>query len=287
MKLLTLYILLMLVSCGQNQDIKDSQGPETDWIETLETVDAFAGTDAEPDQFVEVVDDSSSADDSTPVDGSFIDEHAPDSTAIEPPLSGFGAIAGECGIIGEHELDSSGTFFFSNSIDFMSDPYDEDDYSLLTPGGQKIVDDGNAGGSSLHSEVFSFEVLARCEFAALLKTEMEIEYSTPGKMTDLLTMIHDRKTGVSVTRAVSWPHDRPWTASQATELLEKKLLDIIESTANAAEADKWGKQILHVLAFGPGHEEVLKQAWAQIDADILGDTIVLVTVTDGDDGFVY
>ena len=66
-----------------------------------------------------------------------------------------------------------------NTIDFGDNPYDTSDYALLTAGGQEIIDDGNAGGSSLYSEVFAYEVLSRCEGAMLLKTETEVIYDDP------------------------------------------------------------------------------------------------------------
>ena len=45
-------------------------------------------------------------------------------------------------------------------------------------------DDGNAGGSSLLSEVFAYEVLHRCEGATLLKTETDAIPRTPSAARD-------------------------------------------------------------------------------------------------------
>jgi hypothetical protein len=65
------------------------------------------------------------------------------------------------------------------------------------------------------------------------------------------------------------------------------LTGIAASTANVAGPDVWVRQILSVLAWGPDHATVLADAWAALPADLRGDTILVVTVTDGDDAFLY
>lgn len=211
-----------------------------------------------------------------------------DSTTSELPLPGFGAIAGDCGVLDDAAWGSSAPAFFVNHLDFKDDPYDEEDYELLSAGGQKILDDGNAGGSSIASELFAYEVLHRCELATLLKTETEILYTDEeGKITDLLVWLDERNVGVSVTRAVGWPQDAPYTSEQATELLAGKLQGVLDSSANVAPQDAWARQILHILAFGDAHATRLEAAWQSLDEALRADTFVIVTVTDGDDGFIY
>lgn len=201
------------------------------------------------------------------------------------PLPGFGTISGECGPIDAFELQSSMPFVFRNAIDFRMQPFD---YNALSDGGKKVWDDGNLGGSSLESEVISYEVLYRCELATLIKTESEVIYQDPaGKKTDLLVSLDALSVGVSVTRAVGFPQDGPYTVQDATDILTKKLGDIPLSTANVDPADAWVKQILHVIAFGPGHADALEQAYMALDPALTGDTILLITVTDGDDLFIY
>jgi hypothetical protein len=70
-------------------------------------------------------------------------------------------------------------------------------------------------------------------------------------------------------------------------VLTGKLEGIAESTANVSDADRWQKQILHVFAFSADHATVLEAAWQDLPADLRGDTLVLVSVTDGSDAFVY
>ncbi|MGI5860457.1 MAG: hypothetical protein ACOX6T_00200 [Myxococcales bacterium] len=207
--------------------------------------------------------------------------------SVEVPLPGFGAISGACGVL-DDELTSPDPFVIHNSIDFGDDPYDDEDFELLTDGGQEIINDGNAGGSSLLSEVFAYEVLERCELASLLATEMEVSYLDPdSKITDLLVEIDGMKIGVSVTRAVGYPREAPYPLATAKSLLQKKLEGILDSSENVAPEHKWVKQILHVLAYSADHATVMEQAWNETADTLKADTILLITVTDGDDEFMY
>ena len=205
------------------------------------------------------------------------------------PAPGFGTISGECDVL-DDELTSAGPALVRNAIDFGQDPYDEADKPLLTEGGQEIIDDGNAGGSSVLSEVIAYELLARCEGATLLKTEKEIIYADQGKITDQLVELDGLKIGVSVTRAYRGPNN-PYSLEAAQDLLADKLGDILLSSANVAPEDAWSKQILHVIAYEPEYADFVVQAWEDMDdpnlADVRADTVVVVTVTDGEDGFAY
>ena len=204
------------------------------------------------------------------------------------PLEGFGDISGACGLIDDELREQAEPAFIENSIDFDDDPYDADDFMALTEGGQEIMTDGNAGGSSLLSEVFAYEVLFRCEAALLLKTETEIIYEdSQGKMTDLLIEMEGHQLGVSVTRAVGFPREDPYTVERAQDLLEQKLSGVIASSANVSAADGWAKQILYVMAYAPEHAESLAEAFALISDELKSNTIVYVTVSDGDDAFLY
>jgi len=209
----------------------------------------------------------------------------PDAAVVIP--AGFGLISGPCGVL-TRALTATTPATFTNHIDFAADPYDAADYPLLTEGGREIIDDGNAGGSSLLSEVFAFELLHRCERAELLKTETEIHYAPPqGRITDLLVAIDGTKIGVSVTRAVAFPFDMPYPPDRARTLMTEKLSGILESTGHVAPDDAWRRQILYILAYAEPHVAVLEAALATIDPQIRADTIVMITVSDGDDAFIY
>lgn len=199
--------------------------------------------------------------------------------------SEFGRISGDCDRL-DTELVSPDPGFFRLAIDFER-LYTDADIDLLSSGAQEILSDGNAGGSSVLSEVFAYEVLERCESALLLKTETEIDYDQAGKLTDFLAEMDTEKIGVSVTRAMGFPLDAPYTQMQADALLADKLGDILVSSANVSDADRWRKQILAVLAVSPEHAEALSQAYAGLDVAIKADTLVYVIVTNGTDDFIY
>jgi hypothetical protein len=229
---------------------------------------------------------STSAADTTTTDESTTDpDTTTGTTGTTGDPGGLGVISGDCGLIDAMELTSPQPFVFSGAIDFGLDGFD---YDQLTPGGQQLHDEGNLNASSLHSEIVAYEVLARCEAAALLKTETTIVYNNPmGKKTDFIAEIDGLKVGVSVVRAVGFPKDGPYTVAQAEAILTDKLSDIPKSSANVAPEDAWVKQILSVVAYGPMHRDSLLLAYEGLDPALKGDTLLVITVTDGDDAFIY
>lgn len=225
--------------------------------------------------------------DSGSLDAGPLDAGMADVSVVDAGADPVGVITGSCGELDDTELLGGGPFFFRNTIDF-ADPYTSADEARLTAGAQEILSDGTAGGSSGLSEAFAFEVLARCEGAILVKTETEIVYEpADSKKTDILVTIDGHRIGVSVTRAVGFPREDPYTVMTAQMLLEDKLADILVSSANVVAEDAWVKQILHVIAYEPMHGDSMMTAWAAIDPALRADTILWVTVTDGDDGFIY
>ncbi len=209
---------------------------------------------------------------------------APDAASIDASVA-FGSISGDCSVL-DDELTSSQASVFRSAFDFPR-IYMSSDAPLVEEGTVRLLNTVNAGGSSVFSEAFSFEVLGRCESAALIATETEISYDVDGKKTDFSTDIDSVRIGVSVTRAVNFPFDSPFTVSDAQTLLEGKLADILVSSANVSAGDAWQKQILAIMAYGPGHGDSLQTAVALVDSAVRADTIVWIIVTDGDDGFIY
>lgn len=208
-----------------------------------------------------------------------------DTSGTTGAADGLGVLSGECGLIDAMELESPQAFVFSNAIDLGVDGFDE---ALLTPGGMQMIAEGGLNDGSLKSEVIAYEVLARCDMASLLKTEGKIVYTDPmGKKTDILVELDGLKVGVSVVRALGFPKEDPYTVAQATTILKKKLGDIQISSANVAPEDAWVKQILSVVAYGPMHVDSVLTAYAALDAQLKADTILVVTVTDGDDSLLY
>jgi len=115
----------------------------------------------------------------------------------------------------------------------------------LTDGGVKLLTVPNAGGSSVHSEVMSFEVLAALHNATLCQTEMEITYAGSSNITDYSVFTEGNVFGVSVTRAMKFGAGK-FTSNDAFVLLKKKLKGVVESTKNVVGNKTWKKQILHV-----------------------------------------
>jgi hypothetical protein len=192
-----------------------------------------------------------------------------------------------CGVLNDPELTGVTPLLVKDAMTFSRRYNDPADRPLLTPGGRTIAETPNAGGSSIYSEVFAFEQLAGCEMAGLLKTETQIVYDTAGKITDILVEVDGHKIGVSVTRAVQFPFGSPYTLSNATTLIQRKLEDIQLSSMNVSAQDKWTKQILAVLAYDDQHVDIVEQAWTAMSASVKADTVVVVTATHGDDAFIY
>lgn len=236
-------------------------------------------------------DPGSSAEGGPLADGGAADadaDHALDGDAGAPAGDILGTLtSGACGIV-KTELTGAAPSLENNLLVFVAgETYDR---ASLSPGGQRLYDTANAGGSSTESEVMSYEVLRYCEGATLLKTETEILYqppddSGPNTITDLSVEIGGKKVGVSVTRAYK-PPSQTLTDGDVKALLEKKLEGVNRSSERVLPADKWVKQILHVFSVNQAATDAIGRVWPTIDPAIRADTIVLVTETKGG-GFVY
>jgi hypothetical protein len=145
----------------------------------------------------------------------------------------------------------------------------------LSDSAQRLRDLPNAGGSSVVSEVLSFELLKRCFGAALLKTEMEVSYwPEGGSITDYTCRLFGTTLGVSVTRAMKFAGD--FTAEDAEKLLNKKLTGVVQSSSNTLE--NWSKQILHIWATSHHVANVVAATYDHLTSSIQSNTVVLVTV---------
>ena len=223
------------------------------------------------------------------VDAGVTDSPSSDAGRRERPTGDIlGTLAsGACGIV-KNELTQATPSLENNLLVFvMGETYDK---ASLSPGGQRLFDTANAGGSSTESEAMSYEVLRYCEGATLLHTETEIAYQPPddsgaNSITDLEVEIGGKKVGVSVTRAYK-PPSQPLTDADVKALLEKKLEGINRSSMRVLPQDKWVKQILHVFSVNKAATDAIARTWPTIDAAIRADTIVLVTQTTGG-GFIY
>ncbi|MDP3273857.1 MAG: hypothetical protein Q8Q09_01590 [Deltaproteobacteria bacterium] len=203
------------------------------------------------------------------------------------PREILGTLSGPCGTL-RTMLRSTTPSLVENALVFMApERYVRTE---LSPGGQRLFDMMNAGGSSTESEVMSFEVLRYCENADLVKTETEILYAPPDGMgansiTDILVRINGDLVGVSVTRAYR-PVMPYFDDAEALRVLTSKLSGVNRSSVRVLPADRWVKQILHVFAANMADAMTVQRVWATLSPALRADTIVLVTVTQGG-GFVY
>ena len=197
----------------------------------------------------------------------------------------WGELSGDCDAMDAAIWASEAPALFKNVVDFGDQAFQTD---LLSAGGLEVYESGNLGGSSLHSEVLSFEVLNRCEDAGLIKTEGQIGYlDDGGKKADLLLEIDDQLVGVSVTRAYHYPPDEPYTVEEGLSLLDDKLGDVLLSTANVDPTDAWSRSMLHVIAYDAVAADAIEVAHAQLSPDVRDSTLLVITTTDGRDEIVY
>ncbi|KAL3888243.1 hypothetical protein ACJMK2_000616 [Sinanodonta woodiana] len=152
------------------------------------------------------------------------------------------------------------------------------DRQSLSSGARKMLSVVNAGGNSINSEAFSYEMLRRCFMARLYQTEMEVRYfPTGGSMMDYLCFMFGNKIAVSVTRAMK-PHENyQYTNHDAKHLLKKKLKGILQSRRNIRE--KCQKMILHVWAEERSIADIVTQVYNSISNDLKSTTVVIVTMT--------
>ncbi|MEZ4236180.1 MAG: hypothetical protein R3F59_08455 [Myxococcota bacterium] len=214
-------------------------------------------------------------------------------TGVTPavPLAGFGTLSGACGELDDGEWLSTDPALFRNTLDLTGLTWDPAQMQL-SPGGQQILAEGTLGGSSGESEALAFDVLYRCELAALVLSETHIVYlDAGGKKTDILTGIDGRNVGVSVTRSLTYvdPTERcgPVDPLATEELIVGKLQDLPLSEANASPKNPWERSLLSVIACDDAHADEVEAVWAAADPAVKGDALLVLTVTEGDDAFLY
>ncbi len=190
----------------------------------------------------------------------------------------LGALSGDCPAL-TSVWASTAPGAFQNRIG-LTNGFDE---TLLSEDGTTVWTTENLGGSSEESEVVSFEVLFGCEGADLLATEAQLTYTDEGKKGDLLVEVWGHPLLVSVTRGFNYPDpEGGLTVEAATNLLEKKLSGLDE--AEDFLEQEHDRALLHVIAWGDADATALAEAWEGVDQR---DLLLMVTVTDGNDGALY
>lgn len=285
-----LLALALLASCSDAPSAPpaDAAVDATDAARADASPDAAldATPDAQPtDAPVDAAADASA--DAAPLDAADASADAPTDGTWDGSTEILGTLRGTCGTI-RAMLSSPMPSLVRDDLTFVAgERYER---ASLSPGGQRMFDTANAGGSSTESEVMSTEVLHFCEGASLLRTETEIHYQPPddsgaNTITDILVEIGGMRVGVSVTRAYR-PAPMTFADADVRALLDTKLTGINRSSMRVLPKDRWVKQILHVFVISDAVADQVERAWNALSAATRADTIVLVTVTHGG-GFIY
>ena len=112
---------------------------------------------------------------------------------------------------------------------------------------QKILDEPNAGGSSMVSEALSAEYMARRFGATDVLTEMAIQYWVSNwKKIDYIATVYGHRVGISVTRAMGFPLPVDFTMEDARRLCQKKIFGLVVARAGISQAHSYDRSILHV-----------------------------------------
>ena len=198
----------------------------------------------------------------------------------------LGTLTGSCGIVRSQLLQPTPSFELQHLTFVAGETFGA---ASISADGQRMLTTPNAGGSSIESEVMSFEILRYCEGAKLLKTETEIQYMSGGSggsnITDNLLEIDGKKVGVNPIR-IYRPSNITLTDADVKKDLSDKLTSIKVSSERVVPADKWVKQIMHVWTANAAATDAVKRMYPTIDASTKADTIVLVTETKGG-GYLY
>jgi hypothetical protein len=151
---------------------------------------------------------------------------------------------------------------------------------FLTANAFRVSTEVNAGGASIVSEALSAEVLSLLYNAQGLRTEMEVQYLFPGwSMVDYVVEMFGSRVGVSVTRAMGYPHESTFGVDEAQRLLNKKLTGLVTARRNMGKRDSFQKSVLHVFAQSERVANLLYEQFHLLDMDVRNNVVVLCTVT--------
>ncbi len=284
-------VSLSLFGCAAPLVIPDASRPDASQPDTSATPDAHEHDSGSMDDAsamdatVEPTDASSSPDSSGTDASALPDASAGDGGPSNEAI--LGTLYGPCGVL-RAQITAPTPSIFNNSLVFV--PSEMYTRAALSPGGQRIFDTPNAGGSSIESEVMSFEVLHYCEGATLAATETEIMYAPPddggaNSITDILVSINGMRVGVSVTR-IYRPAPMVLTDADVRSQLVTKLVGVNRSSQRVLPAQRWVKQILSVMVANQTVADQVLRVWPTIDAATRADTIIMMTTTRGG-GFIY
>lgn len=149
-----------------------------------------------------------------------------------------------------------------------------------------FISNGNAGGSSLMSEVLSYEIFSRICNGVLYKSEKELEYIFPeGPLSDYTIHIeNDKLYSISVTRAFCYYNN--FNKEKCYNLLFKKFAKIKYIEKNIKNK-KIYKNILHVFTISDECFNIIKDVYSEIPLILKKNIVFVVTITNIKDIFRY
>ena len=206
----------------------------------------------------------------------------PDAPVTE--ATSFGRISGDCTPLGR--LDGEAAVERVIAIEFPGQVR-VDDLDRLTPSALTLFTEMETG-SDAYGQAVSFDALARCVQARLLKTRSMLQVrNSGGPRPDYLANVAGRRVGVTVARAHGFPSSEADAARTARALLDAQLERMRASAANTRGRDRWRRPALFVLSDSTHSAASIVQAWDELPVSVRAETMLWLAVTRGDHGFVY
>lgn len=137
---------------------------------------------------------------------------------------------------------------------------------------------GNAGGSSLLSEMLSYEIFNKIGNAVLFRSEKELDYVFPdGPLADYTMYITDNKLYcTSVSRAFCYYNN--FNKEKCYNLLYKKFSKIKYIEKNINNGNIY-KNILHIFTTTNNNLDIIKSVYLELPLYIKKNIIFIVTIT--------
>ncbi|KAI5071300.1 hypothetical protein GOP47_0013551 [Adiantum capillus-veneris] len=148
----------------------------------------------------------------------------------------------------------------------------------------RVRTESNAGGTSTISESLSVEYFVRRFQAKEIVTEMEVEYcSFNWKKVDYICTLYGQRVGISVTRAMSFPDPKDFSAQMAYRLLHKKLFGLVVARHGVSKRHSFSQCILHVWCETQQTADLMQREYDAVsrELDIADDVVMVLTVADG------
>ena len=143
----------------------------------------------------------------------------------------------------------------------------------------KVLDNPNAGGNSILSEVLACDILYRLHGAKNVHTEMEVNYIYSNwKICDFTMEIYDNRVGISVTRAMNYKDPSEYKLENADTLLRKKLYGLILTRDNATYIDTFYTSILFIWCQTTRIAELLCEAYNALDESLTPPELIIYCV---------